>query len=176
MRLSDLVHRSALRNRTAGDAEVSSFSPKVFEVTDLTIPAGTDWGVEMHMLGQIEVPPARLLVLNFYLEMADPVPGGNRVDLAMSIDEHHANFGEYFQTTIAPQPDHDPATLPQVSRWFGLYSGDAFAPGQGARTPDPGFTYWIGIMAMAVSTESSYSGPTNDDMTVAHARCAVTII
>lgn len=41
-RLKDLVHRSALRNRSAGETEVGS-SAQTFEQTDFTIPAGTDW-------------------------------------------------------------------------------------------------------------------------------------
>lgn len=48
---------------------------QIFEVTDLTIPAGTDWsGVgwfasNIHEIGSLAVPPSSLVVLGAYIEV-----------------------------------------------------------------------------------------------------------
>lgn len=52
MRLKDLVHRSALRNRAAGESVVGlpvGMDYRVFEVTGLTIPEGTDFTEPMEI-------------------------------------------------------------------------------------------------------------------------------
>lgn len=86
MLLKDLVWRSALR-RGAGETEVSSFSPQVFEVTDLLIPAGTDWTTAAHQLGSLTVSyPDALIAMRLYIELDETPDVLDSVDLVAIFD------------------------------------------------------------------------------------------
>lgn len=64
--LKDLVRRSAWRSRAAGEVEIA---PQVFEVTDLFIPAGTDWSAG-HEIGAVEQVTGQLCVATAFLSVA----------------------------------------------------------------------------------------------------------
>lgn len=82
-RLKDLVHRSALRTRSAGDSEVGlpiGMDYQVFEITDLTIPAGTDWSSAAHVFGSAVLPASGAVSWVRTLELA-AAPGASTVTL-----------------------------------------------------------------------------------------------
>lgn len=68
MQLRELVWRSALRSRAAGDVEVGGLSPQVFEVADLVIPSGTDWNVTPHVIGSFTAKITDMIRWRIYLE------------------------------------------------------------------------------------------------------------
>lgn len=80
MRLKDLVYRSALR-RGAGEHEVglpTGMGYQVFEVTNLTIPAGTDWSAHGGpSLGSFVISPHNMVQAKLSIEFAP----GNRAQL-----------------------------------------------------------------------------------------------
>lgn len=76
MRLKDLVHRSALRTRLAGDSEVglpTGMDYQVVEVTGVTVPAGADWSIDTgtpHLIDTIDIAHSYdILGLSTYLEI-----------------------------------------------------------------------------------------------------------
>lgn len=77
MKLSDAVWRGSLRKRSIGDIEIAS--KKIFEITDLTIPAGTDW-TQQHEVGRFPLDPQHNGLLAFVsLEVSEPIDVGNLI-------------------------------------------------------------------------------------------------
>lgn len=76
MKLGDVVWRASLRKRSTSDIEIAS--KKVFEVTDLTIPAGTDW-TGPHEIGRFPLEPHTGVLAFVSLEISAPIEVGNLV-------------------------------------------------------------------------------------------------
>lgn len=99
MKLGDLVWRSALRKRQARDAEVA---PYVFEVTDLTIPAGTLWRAETHRLASVTLDEAQAIHWAFYLEIGAPLPAGHQLRLDLGDNANSHDSIDLVSCAIAP--------------------------------------------------------------------------
>lgn len=159
-RLIDLVHRSALRSRAAGQQEVGS-SVQVFEVADLTIPAGTLWRSEAYLLHSLDLEDSNGITWAFYLETVAPLPAGHvlRLDLGDSRNSHDSN---------------DPISTP-------LSPGDTTALTSGYDTfwnlrshfldPPVAFTGYVQIVAAGPG-----DNPTTTDITIVRARAAFQVI
>lgn len=158
MRLKDLVHRSALRNRSAGETEVG-FSPQVFEVTNLVIPAGTDWGDGTdglaHVLGTLSaLGVGQGIAYSIYLELAAvPNPDAPSLQVVESRDDTFAQ-----------------ALAAQVFGRFNGVDNGVEVPGsqQDVLAPLPPTVDWrVQIVTF---------GPTTADITVVRARAAFLVI
>lgn len=118
--LSEVFTRSSLRR----GADHSINLPVAFEVEDLTIPTGTVWSEagERYLLGSVEVPRARGLIMVLYLELAAFPGAGDQIHLHGSTESlgvaynstnlwNHAVIGGSSNTDLTPFPDaSDPWT------------------------------------------------------------------
>lgn len=52
---------------------------QVFEVAGLDVPAGTDWSLDGHVLGELEVPRGVAVVMSFYIEIDAPLADGDDI-------------------------------------------------------------------------------------------------
>lgn len=89
MKLGDLTWRSALRGRRAREVEITE--QYVFEVENLTIPAGsTD---DIWLGDAVPLPATRRILWNAYIELAEPVPVGQHVGLIAYLTSGNAEAG-----------------------------------------------------------------------------------
>lgn len=95
-KLRDIVWRSALRSRAA---DLDVLSPQVFEVTDLLIPAGTDWSTVPHTIGEFTWPVGRAFILALSLEAASPPAAGDEILIEVDTPDVGSTMGGELRIT-----------------------------------------------------------------------------
>lgn len=168
-RLKDLVHRSALRTRFAGETEVGS-SAQVFEVEGLTIPAGTDWVFNAPLvLGTFQWPtPDQGVSVEAYMELSTSHDGNDECGLRLGtpfdvIDVSVFLTSVGFGAPVGPIWD---GTVFTVMTAANIYSGDTTVVP--VTPPGVGYVY---ISAAALS-----GGGTTREIHIVRARAVLQVI
>lgn len=171
MLLKDLVWRSALR-RGAGETEVGSLSPQVFEVTDLLIPEGTDWSAG-HAIHSFALPARAGMVVSLALDIASPLPAApERLVLAAwgpELDASHSTFTYGYLST-----DELPGALRYrygalVSDLGTSWNSNHFVGVSGEPTTDDPSPVYVGF-------QTAGGDPPSEDITVVRACASFLVI
>lgn len=139
--LDQIFSRSSFRRGADRTVDL----PTAYEVDDLVIPAGTFWrdtgpwaDDERYLLGSIEVPRARGLIMVLYLELADFPATGDQVHIHGSTETlgvasnstnlwNHTVIGGSSNTDLTPYPD---AADPWIAEaWIAAANVDEGNPG-----------------------------------------------
>lgn len=70
------------RSQASTAPTAPTFSPQVFEVTNLPIPAGTDWSTDPHQIGSLNHNAIQGCLYALYIELAEPV-GDNGLEISV---------------------------------------------------------------------------------------------
>jgi hypothetical protein len=80
----------------------------VFEVTDLAVPAGTDWSASGYVLGSVNVVAGQLVIAHFWLEVEqvpDPLNNFDKLALTYWADPDNIPTTSDYGPTITPDTD-----------------------------------------------------------------------
>lgn len=95
MKLKKIFYLGEFRRHSYGELEL--LDRTVFEVTDLTIPAGTDWSSVPYSLGDFTWPENTALVYNFSLELRASPTGDDQI--VIEVDDENTNaIGARYRT------------------------------------------------------------------------------
>lgn len=158
-RLSDIFHRSAFRVGADRSKELSgdALTAEVFEVTDLFIPAGTDWSAG-HVIGSFTVDGWIGGVISQSLQV-DAVPADTLVWTAASPIAFLASVGAMRVGNSFGQSFVEAQTM----GFARAFSED--------ETPSESYTIQVGFVT-ADGADPNTPAPTTADITVVHARIA----
>lgn len=151
MRLKDLVYRSAVR-RGAGETELAA-PPQVFEVTNLFVPAGTNWLNAMHVIGSVPVGEWNCVTYGVGWTLAVNDALG---DLVIGIAYDPAN------------PGTSPVDSWTASSGSGWNAGAVIDVARNMTGVEGDLTFYVGFWTP--------NGATSQDITVVSARAAFMVI
>lgn len=161
-------------------SRVSSAATHVFEVTDLPIPAGTDWSVTLHEIGSLTVHWWEKLIFKLYVELAEPPADFLTLGITDTLDRSAANYvaaagatpgsqiWDYATNALAQGSSSPPGSLANF-----LHQEDVLTGSQGALFPDQAVAPPASQLLHVVLGTNS---PTTADITVVRARAAVLVL
>jgi hypothetical protein len=144
-------------------------SAQVFAVSDLTIPAGTDWSTTGHVLGTVDLDPGASTLFTLYLELSAPLTDGDVIYIGEWPTPGNASGSNDYSVRIGSADT--PKVVSQMFGWRNL-PNLGLNPGVNAsetRTTitAPGGTQQVGLFNDGASTH---------DITVVHARAVFLIL
>jgi hypothetical protein len=139
---------------------------QVFEVTNLTIPAGTDWSDTPHAFDPVTLPVGRgAIILSLDLELA-AVPSPDLVDFAINVEDPEVSISIVGSILVGS----DNPTTQRLSE--PRYAAAGVYP-RGVELLSSTATSFVPIVWAA---NADFDGPTTADITIVRARASFLVI